>query len=113
MLRMLQILDLVTLGNSVDADGEVTWDVSKLAPMSANISWQTFQCPSPFKKNEFVYKVRMLHNERVTNFPIGQCKEGNGFCDWNDVMEYYQERTANLVLEDVCGELVIQSDSDD
>ena len=113
LLRMLLILDLATLNNSADANGKITWDVGKLAPMSANIAWQTFQCPSPFNKNESIYKVRMLHNEQVQNFPIGQCKEGDGFCDWNDVMEYYQQRTANLDLDNVCGELIIQSDSDD
>lgn len=113
LLRMMEMLDLVTLSNSVDVFGEVTWDVGKLAPMAANILWQTYQCPAPFNDNEPVYLVRMLHNERVKNFPIGQCKEGDGFCNWDNVREYYQERTSNLVLEDVCGELIIPDDSDD
>ena len=113
LLRFEQILDLISPTSALSESGNVIWKLSTLAPMSASLVWQTFACESPETSDRPVYKTRMLLNDVITPFPITGCQSSDGLCDWNKVKSYYQLRTRDLSLEQVCGELVIQEKTDE
>ena len=119
ILRMLLIMGQVTFKTSYSRKAGVMYDVSRFAPMSANIAWQTYRCTSPDQPDTPVYKVRYLHNERQGHFPTPNCwsssakPDDDGLCPWSEVKSYYQDRISNLSLETVCGELVNSKDTDD
>ncbi len=104
ILRFEQILGLVTYNNSTDTAGNVTWDVSELSPMSANIVWQTFQCQQPNQATPTA-KVRMLVNEQITPFPIAACDSDDGLCDWSSVESHYRKQYQGVTLASVCGKV--------
>ncbi len=104
ILRFEQILGLVTYSNSTDTENNVTWDVSELSPMSANIVWQTFQCEQPNQAAP-IAKVRMLVNEQITPFPIAACDNENGLCNWSSVEDHYRKRYKDVTLASVCGKV--------
>ena len=119
ILRMLQITNQVTYLTSYSKKSGVVFDVSRLAPMSANIVWQTYRCTSPAQPDNPIYKVRYLFNERLGHFPTPNCwssktKPGDdGLCPWSEVKSYYRDRISHLSLESVCGELVGKSKETD
>ena len=112
LLRFEQILDLVTPNNVRDENGNIDWDLGQLAPMSANVVWQTYSCQSA-TPNKPVYRVRMLLNDEVTPFPISKCDASDGLCDWEKVRNYYRLRMQGLSLDKTCGELVVQQEKSD
>ena len=112
LLRFEQILDLVTPENSTDENGNITWDLGWLSPMSANLVWQTFACESETTPGTPVYRVRMLLNEVTTPFPAAGCDTDNGLCDWEKVNHYYRLRTQNLSFKGHCEDLVFGYESD-
>ena len=105
VIAMLQLLDIVTRENSINRQGDITWNLAELAPMSANIVWQTFQCSDESKRSQPVFKTRMLINERPRLFPAAGCQSKDGLCNWFEIKEYYQQTTREMTLESVCGKL--------
>ena len=119
VLRMMQILNQITYKTAYSVKQGVLFDTSKLAPMSANLTWQTYRCPIPAEPDQWEYKVRYFHNERLGHFPTPNCWGGSdpdkddGLCPWSEVRDYYQAKVDRFSLEQVCGGLNPAEDTDD
>ncbi|CAM3501226.1 histidine-type phosphatase [Parendozoicomonas haliclonae] len=102
LLRLMQALNLVNYENSTNKQGEITWNVSSLCPMSSNLVWQTYRCEGD---SADVYKTRMLMNERVMPFPVAGCDRADGLCEWQTVEAFYSSLYRGVSLNDVCGDV--------
>ena len=75
ILRLELMLGLINARSALDDEENITFNTAKLAPMSAQIVWQTYACPSNYDPRRPEYRVRMLVNDVVTPFPVKGCEQ--------------------------------------